>query len=93
MKKTGFRICGNKGFHVTFENGWTVSVQFGAGSYCDNYDEDILAIGEPSSSSCAETAVIAPSGELVALSDGADTVQGYQSPAEVLRLLNETAAR
>ncbi len=25
----GFRITGKKGFHVTFENGWTVSVQFG----------------------------------------------------------------
>ena len=26
----------NKGFSLTFENGWTISVQFGYGNYCDN---------------------------------------------------------
>ncbi len=31
-------ICQNKGFHIRFDNGWTVSVQFGAGNYCDNYN-------------------------------------------------------
>lgn len=25
-----------KGFHITFANGWTVSVQFGRGNYCEN---------------------------------------------------------
>jgi hypothetical protein len=25
-----------KGFHMTFANGWTVSVQIGGGNYCDN---------------------------------------------------------
>jgi hypothetical protein len=34
----GFRSCSRKGFHITFPNGWTVSVQFGAGNYCENYD-------------------------------------------------------
>jgi hypothetical protein len=24
------------GFHMTFKNGWTVSVQFGEGNYCEN---------------------------------------------------------
>jgi hypothetical protein len=24
----------NKGFQMTFENGWTISVQWGAGNYC-----------------------------------------------------------
>lgn len=33
-----FRTCENKGFHITFKNGWTVSIQIGAGNYCDNYD-------------------------------------------------------
>ena len=32
----GFAINQNKGFSMTFENGWTVSVQFGAGNYCSN---------------------------------------------------------
>lgn len=27
-----------RGFHITFENGWTISVQWGAGTYSDNHD-------------------------------------------------------
>jgi len=26
----------NKGFHLTFQNGYTISVQFGRGNYCMN---------------------------------------------------------
>ena len=26
----------NKGFHLTFTNGYTISVQFGSGNYCNN---------------------------------------------------------
>ena len=36
-----FKITSHKGFHITFENGWTVSVQFGGGNYCENYDMPI----------------------------------------------------
>lgn len=39
MNKIGF-YGGNKGFHYTFENGITVSVQFGAGNYCDNHSSN-----------------------------------------------------
>ena len=36
---TGFHK-GPMGFQIDFENGWTVSVQFGIGNYCDNrYNE------------------------------------------------------
>ena len=34
-----FRITDGKGFHLTFANGWTVSVQFGYGNYCENYNK------------------------------------------------------
>lgn len=33
-----FRITGHKGFHIEFKNGLVVSVQFGGGNYCENYD-------------------------------------------------------
>lgn len=36
--KKGFTICDNKGFHIAFQNGWVVSVQFGRGNYSENYD-------------------------------------------------------
>ena len=42
MKTTpGFKILDNKGFHITFANGVCVSVQFGGGNYCQNYDAEI----------------------------------------------------
>lgn len=36
MKKK-FEITNGSGFHITFENGYTVSTQFGDGSYSENY--------------------------------------------------------
>jgi hypothetical protein len=33
-----FRITDGRGFHMTFANGWTVSVQFGPYSHCSNRD-------------------------------------------------------
>ena len=33
-----FSITGGKGFQLTFPNGWTASVQWGAGNYCENYN-------------------------------------------------------
>ncbi len=92
---SGFKITGKTGFHVTFENGWTVSVQFGSGNYCDNYDRDIgrddEACGKEGSST-AETAVCGPDGSMVDRGNG-DTVQARQSPAEVLALLTWAAAQ
>lgn len=32
------RITDGKGFGMSFDNGWAVSVQFGYGNYSDNYD-------------------------------------------------------
>lgn len=31
-----FRITAGKGFHMEFSNGIVISVQFGAGNYCEN---------------------------------------------------------
>jgi hypothetical protein len=38
VARRAFGITECKGFHITFANGWTVSVQFGPGNYGDNYD-------------------------------------------------------
>ena len=32
-----FASCRNKGFHITFANQWTISVQFGPNNYCNDY--------------------------------------------------------
>jgi hypothetical protein len=89
MTSPAFAITGQKGFHITFENGWTVSVQFGAGNYCENRNHPDW--DGPVPSRTAEVAVLSPDGEFHDL--GGDIVRGWQSPQEVLALFVETAAR
>ena len=82
-----FRICDNKGFQITFDNGYTVSVQMGPGNYGSNYNADFIAnMNKPQSATLAETALIAPNGDFVAY-QGED-VQGYVNADSVLELLN-----
>lgn len=86
----GFRIIDRKGFHITFENGFTVSVQFGPANYCDNYDADMWEFIDNKDicarSSDAEIACKNPAGKLMELPDGG-TVDGYKFPAEVLEFM------
>ena len=82
-----FRINDNKGFSITFDNGYTVSVQFGSGNYSSNYNLNMLEnMGKPMTAGLAETALLDPNGDFVAYKD--DDVQGYQTPQDVLELLN-----
>ena len=90
----GFCITDKKGFHIRFENGWTVSVQFCPGNYCQNYDRHIgddEALCGKIGSSDAECAMWGPDGNMIELGDG-DTVTNRSSPADVLALLNRAAA-
>lgn len=38
---SGFSTCDNKGFHINFPNGLTLSTQFGGGNYGSNYNRKI----------------------------------------------------
>ncbi len=81
-----FRINDNKGFQIKFENGYTVSVQFGPGNYSSNYSLDFIAnMNKPMTALTAETALIDPEGNFVVYKD--DDVQGHQTPNDVLELL------
>ena len=86
-----FKITRKHGFHITFENGYTVSVQFGPGNYCDNYDMEIgidSEIAGENGSTTAECAVWASDGALICYEDwGGDSVSNRSTPAEVLELL------
>ena len=93
-----FKICDNKGFHVTFDNGFTVSVQFGPGNYGDNYnmrigDRECREAREGYKSSRAETAVWGPDGNFIAWDPDSHEVQGYNDSAYVLKLLNWAASQ
>ena len=85
-----FKIIGGKGFHITFPNGITVSVQFGAGNYCDNYYSDWSEKGTIESND-AEVAMWKEGGEWVTKEyigkEDHDDVIGYQSIEEVWNIL------
>lgn len=96
-KYQGFYITMKHGFHVVFENGYTVSVQFGPGNYCEHYDrkigEDSEACGKEGSST-AECAVWPEGGPMIEYKgwDGSN-VGGWKTPAEILELLNWAASQ
>ena len=83
------------GFHLTFDNKWTISVQFGGGHYCDNYDKrwnfaQVQAREDNSiRSSTAEIAVWNNSKKtngLIPLEN--DNVRGYTTANEVAEVIH-----
>jgi hypothetical protein len=70
----------HNGFHITFKNGYTISVQFGKGNYSDK--------GETT----AEIAAWGPDGEWMKLGEG-DTVRGWCTPDEVLDYMKLVASQ
>ena len=90
-----FSATGNKGFSITFENGNTVSVQWGPGNYCDSqgaaYDAPVKAIedNQPWTSGTAEVAAWDKDGKWH--NCGHDQVKGWLSPAEVVEFLSFAA--
>jgi len=63
-----------RGFSMTFQNGWTVSVQWHDGAYSDK------------NNATAEVAAWNKHGEWFDF--GHDTVQGWQTPEEVVEFFN-----
>ena len=95
-KQKSFLITGGKGFQITFANNYTVSVQFGWGNYCDNYDNEYeqqklnIQNGIFPKSNTAETALLDGFGEFVPYShDDSENydVQGRATAEQVLKLL------
>ena len=82
-----FKITQHKGFHITFENGFGISVQFGPGNYCEKRDADFDAPKrETRWESCsAEIAVFGKKGMLGIGSN--DTVAGWCSTDQVAKVI------
>jgi hypothetical protein len=80
-----FKTSGNKGFHLTFPNGLTLSTQFGYGNYCGDYPNQPLFKAEEffqrkdTSSDDVEIAIISPDGAWITnqYDPEADQVLGY----------------
>ena len=72
-----------KGFQIRLSNGYTVSVQWGTGNYCDNFGvinrQTMRTV--PPDSATAETAIITPDGDFLLYKGG--LVQGRQTADDV----------
>ena len=69
------------GFQITFDNGYTVSVQFGRGAYSDQ--------GETTAEVAAWSSE--PGQPWVKLGEFEDDVRGHCSPEDVLGIMNMVA--
>lgn len=104
---TGFKIINSKGFHITFKNKITVSVQFGSLNYCENYPHNEvpeISLNESWSrenkifaergTKDAEVAIMDKSGNFItqkylkSIGEKSDDVIGFQTPAQVLEIMN-----
>lgn len=89
-----------KGFQMTFENGLTISVQWGAGNYCDNhFPEDLdFSCSKDAKSDTAEVAIWGPDKKFIdpqtfvkydINSDG--EVVGWLDPDQVAELIHNVS--
>ena len=106
MKKTKFALNEGAelvpGMRMTFRNGFTISVQWHAGNYCEHHHteypwdklEDEAAVEQYKKdireSSDAEIAVMNPKGEMMWLSD-CDPVVGWLLPDEVVEYMSRVS--
>lgn len=89
-----FKIMQHQGFHMTFANGHTVSVQFGPGHYCEHHDAGFGAAEKVDSwsSKDAECAAWDADGEWVRFEGMDDDVRPYCSADEVLEFMERVRA-
>lgn len=88
-----FNSIFNKGFKMTFSNGWTISVQFGYGNFCQNnhHPEGYYFSKNQNVTTCedAEIAIWDINGEWYNF--GSDTVKGYCSTNEVAEWIDKVS--
>jgi len=82
MTKSKLIATENKGFHLTFNNGWTISVQWGATNYCSNKMVDTNKNNPMLESASAEIAIWDENNEDFDFGGG-QFVLGWLTPNEV----------
>ena len=79
----------NKGFHMTFENGFQLSVQWGTMNYCTRKSFDEFGIEQKSDhweSATAEISIFKKGGGMVPITE-IDTVAGWLTTDEVAKVM------
>ena len=90
-----FLATRNKGFRMTFENGFAISVQWGPENYCEKKDEDFDKPMDERfwESRSAEIAIIDTNNNIQEnssvgmISLGRDTVEGWVSADQVAKVI------
>lgn len=81
-----FKSQERPGFSITFDNNWTISVQWHTGAYCERKmlatDLETIMDRLPAESPNAEIAIWDEAGRWYRF-DNADTVLGYVTPDEL----------
>lgn len=88
-----FKSASKKGFAITFENGWTISVQFGWGNYCDNQNHpDGWKYNDGSivESANAEIAIWDENDKWFTFNNN-DVVKGWCTPNEVAEWIDKVS--
>jgi hypothetical protein len=81
---------GNKGFQLTFENGLTISVQWGVGNYCENRQySDYSAPMKKEIWDCSTAEIAIWDKSDVWHNFGSDTVKGYVSSDEIAKWVSK----
>ena len=83
-----FLATRNKGFRMTFENGFEISVQWGPGNYCERKDEDFDKPQEERfwESRTAEIAIFDSKDDSM-ITLGKDNVDGWLTPGKVAKVI------
>jgi len=92
------RVIQNRGFQISFKNGYGLSVMFGAGNYGEHRNADPVEFQDYRSlgSSTAEIAIYTHRGEVIAdllplSSSPGDTVLGWVTPEDITKILAAVA--
>ena len=85
-EKRAFQSSG-KGFAIRFDNGITVSVQWGPGNYADNRHQPYTATDQQWASNAAEVAACTDDNWWRDF--GSDQARGYVTAEEMLEFMNE----
>lgn len=80
-----------KGIQFTFANGWTISIMFGYGNYCDNRDKYLPQINGTVCPN-AEIAIWDNNGKWHKFKNG-DTVYGFLNTDEVAKWIKFTQSK
>ena len=84
-----FKSTLHKGFQITFENGYTISVQWGTGNYCENnrpsvdHSDQLVWLKRSPEYSSPDAEIAIWNKDNVWYDFGYDTVKGYCSADEV----------